>query len=203
MSPEIPNRPRDPEQTSPTRRRSQPRNPDGGCLAGSRALAVAGVLLASAGPLTGCGGGDVTPSQGDYAGRAQTAGPAGKPTSPASASAPVASPTAGPYADGTFSASEAYGPVDDLIDDDSLDVSLTLSGGVITDVKVSGHASTGTSKEHIQNFVGSIDAAVVGHSIEDAHVQALAGASKTSNAFNDAVDAIAAQSRASAAQSTS
>ena len=48
-----------------------------------------------------------------------------------------------------------------------------------------------------------IDAAVVGHSIEDAHVQALAGASKTSNAFNDAVDAIAAQSRASAAQSTS
>ena len=115
MSTEIPHRPRDPEQTSPTRRRSQPRNPDGGGLAGSRALAVAGGLLASAGPLTGCGGGEVTPSQGDYAGRAQTAGPAGKPTSPAAASAPIASPTAAPYADGPFPASEASGPVADLI----------------------------------------------------------------------------------------
>ena len=145
----------------------------------------------------------MSPSQGDYAGRAQTAGPAGSSTGPASASAPVASPTAGPYADGTFSASEAYGPVDDLIEDDSLDVSLTLSDGAITDVKVTGHAATGTSKKHIQDFVDAISEAVVGRSIEDAHVQALAGASKTSNAFNDAVDTIAQQSRALATQSAS
>ncbi|TFH53532.1 FMN-binding protein [Actinomyces viscosus] len=184
---------------------SRPRHHDGGGRAGSRALAVAGVLLASTGPLTGCGGGDVTPSQGDYAGREQTANPTAGPSSRSTgpASAPVASPTAGPYADGTFSASEAYGPVDDLIEDDSLDVSLTLSGGVITGVTVTGHASTDTSKEHIQNFVDAINGAVVGHSIEDAHVQALAGASKTSNAFNDAVDAIAEQSRASATQPVS
>lgn len=181
-----------------------PRHLDGG-RTGGRVLAVTGVILASAGALTGCGGGDVSPSQGDYAGRAQTAGPAGSSTGPASASAsaPVASPTAGPYADGTFSASEAYGPVDDLIEDDSLDVSLTLSDGAITDVKVTGHAATGTSKKHIQDFVDAISEAVVGRSIEDAHVQALAGASKTSNAFNDAVDTIAQQSRALATQSAS
>jgi hypothetical protein len=35
--------------------------------------------------------------------------------------------------------------------------------------------------------------------VEDAHVTALAGASKTSAAFNDAVDAIAAQARSTSA----
>lgn len=45
----------------------------------------------------------------------------------------------------------------------------------------------------MQDFVNEVNAQVVGHSVEDAHVTALAGASKTSEAFNEAIDAIAAQ----------
>lgn len=165
-------------------------------------VTVAGAALAAAG-MSGCGGQEVTPGQDEYAGRPQegsapstgSAQPAQEPTEPTAAT----SPTAGPYADGRYSASEAYGPIDDLVEEDSIDVTLTLSEGRITDVDVVGHALTDTSKEHVQRFVDKIDQEVVGRSVEDAHVEALAGASKTSKAFNDAVDAIAEQARRAAA----
>ena len=145
----------------------------------------------------------MTPSQGDYAGRAQTAGPAGKPTSPASASAPIASPTAGPYADGTYTQSESYGVVDGIIEEDSIDVSLTLESGYITGVSITGHPFASRSDQYINDFSQEIDGAVVGRSVEDAHVTALAGASKTSAAYNDAVDAIAVEARTAAATTAS
>ncbi|CAM2744102.1 FMN-binding protein [Actinomyces slackii] len=164
-----------------------------------RVVTVAGAALAAAG-MSGCGSQEVTPGQDEYAGRPQegsasSTGSAQPTREPSSAT----SPTAGPYADGRYSASEAYGPIDDLVEEDSIDVTLTLSEGRITDVDVVGHALTDTSKEHVQRFVDKIDEEVVGRSVEDAHVEALAGASKTSRAFNDAVDAIAEQARKAAA----
>ncbi|CED91483.1 FMN-binding protein [Actinomyces succiniciruminis] len=158
------------------------------------ALAAVGAVLATAG-LAGCGGGEVTPAQDEYAGRAQTENPTAQPAATAGSEVPTASatPTGGPYADGEYTVSEAYGVVDDVVEEDSIDVTLSLQGGYITGVSVTGHALTGTSKNYMAGFVEEIDDAVVGRSIEDAHVTALAGASKTSAAFNDAVDAIAAQ----------
>ncbi|MDO4899124.1 FMN-binding protein [Actinomyces sp.] len=160
--------------------------------AARRALAAAGAVLAVS-PLAGCGGGEAVPAQDDYAGRAQTHNPTALAT--ASVEAPVgsATPTGGPYADGEYTASESYGVVDGVVEEDSIDVTVSLKGGFITDVSVTGHALTGTSKNYIAGFVEEIGDAVVGRSIEDAHVTALAGASKTSAAFNEAVDAIAAQ----------
>lgn len=170
-----------------------------------RLWAVAGVVASTAG-LVACGADGTTPGQDEYAGRAQTQAPAGtgSPTTPGTADqgggAPA--PTGGPYADGQYSVTESYGIVDGVIEEDSIDVTLTLRGGLITQVSVTGSGLTDTSRDFIADFAEEIDGVVVGRSVEDAHVTALAGASKTSEAFNDAVDAIAEQARGSAASST-
>lgn len=166
-----------------------------------RALAAVGAATMVLG-LGACSSQEVTPGDGEYAGRPQSAAPSAQATSHSSQAqeqVSPAQPTAGPYQDGTYQVSEAYGPVDDLVEEDSIDVTITLSQSVVTDVEVVGHALTDTSEEHLQRFVNEIDGAVVGRGIEEAHVQALAGASKTSQAFNDAVDAIAQQARQAAA----
>jgi|GEM_PF-6873548 len=108
-----------------------------------------------------------------------------------------------PAADGQYAASEKYGVVDGVIEEDSIDVTATLQGGVITDVSVTGHPLLTQSHDYMQGFVNEISGAVVGRSVEDAHVTALAGASKTSNAFNDAIDDIASQAARAAAASGS
>ena len=170
-----------------------------------RALAVGGVVLAAAcstGVLPGCAAGkEVTPSNDEYAGRAQTANPAPAGTTAPDTTAPAPAPTVtgGPYADGQYAASESYGVVDGVIEEDSIDVTATLQGGVITDVSVTGHPLLTQSHDYMQGFVNEISGAVVGRSVEDAHVTALAGASKTSDAFNDAIDDIASQAARAAA----
>lgn len=161
-----------------------------------RSVAAAGAVLAVAG-LAACGG-QAKPGNDEYAGRAQTANPAHSATAAGGATA-AASPTSGPYADGTYTATQSYGVLDDVIEEDSIDVALTLESGYITGVTITGHPFASRSREYIDGFSQEISGAVVGHSVEDAHVTALAGASKTSAAFNEAVDAIATQARSAAA----
>ena len=161
-----------------------------------RSVAAAGSVLAVAG-LAACGG-QAKPGNDEYAGRAQTANPAHSATAAGGATA-AASPTSGPYADGTYTATQSYGVLDDVIEEDSIDVALTLESGYITGVTITGHPFASRSREYIDGFSQEISGAVVGHSVEDAHVTALAGASKTSAAFNEAVDAIATQARSAAA----
>lgn len=161
-----------------------------------RALAAGALLTVSTATLLGgCAQGeDVTPASDEYAGRAQSGNPTpGRTPGGTAASSEPAAPPTGTYADGQYTASEDYGVVDDIIEEDSIDVTVTLSGGVITDITVTGHGLTDRSREYIQGFVDQIHGAVVGRSVEDAHVTALAGASKTSEAFNDAIDDIAQQ----------
>ena len=164
--------------------------------AARRVVAAAGAVLAAAG-LVGCGGGSTTPGDDECAGRAQTADPPQTTASGTASASPTAAPTptSGPYADGRYTASESYGVVDDLVEEDSIDVALTLESGYITAVEVTGHPFTSKSQGYIDGFTQEVDGAVVGRSVEDAHVTALAGASKTSAAFNAAVDAIAGQAR--------
>ncbi len=169
-----------------------------------RSVAAAGAALAVVG-LAACGGRGATPGSDEYAGRAQTANPtrSAAPASEAAAAAAAASPTGGPYADGTYTQSESYGVVDGIIEEDSIDVSLTLESGYITGVSITGHPFASRSDQYINDFSQEIDGAVVGRSVEDAHVTALAGASKTSAAYNDAVDAIAVEARTAAATTAS
>ena len=164
-----------------------------------RSVAAAGAVLAAVG-LAACGG-DASPGNDEYAGRAQTANPTHSATATGDGATvtAAASPTGGPYADGTYTASQSYGVLDDVVEEDSIDVGLTLESGYITGVTITGHPFASRSQEYIDSFSQEIDGAVVGHSVEDAHVTALAGASKTSAAFNDAVDAIAAQARSTSA----
>ena len=162
-----------------------------------RSVAAAGAVLAVA-SMTACGSGDARPGNDEYAGRAQSANPAHSATAAGGATA-AASPTGGPYADGTYTATQSYGVLDDVIEEDSIDVALTLESGYITGVTITGHPFASRSREYIDGFSQEISGAVVGHSVEDAHVTALAGASKTSAAFNEAVDAIATQARSAAA----
>ena len=162
-----------------------------------RSVAAAGAVLAAVG-LAACGG-DASPGNDEYAGRAQTANPTHTATATGDGATAAASPTGGPYADGAYTASQSYGVLDDVIEEDSIDVALTLESGYITDVTVTGHPFASRSREYIDSFSQEISGAVVGHSVEDAHVIALAGASKTSAAFNDGVDAIATQARSAAA----
>ncbi|WP_243118455.1 FMN-binding protein [Actinomyces wuliandei] len=175
---------------------------------GARTAVALGTALLAAAGLAGCGQ-EAAPSQDEYAGRPQDGGTASVPGTGAPSTevsgdpaAPAASPTAGPYADGSYSVSQAYGAVDDLVEEDSIDVTLTMSDGLVTQVEVVGNVMTSTSQEHVDSFSEAIDEAVVGRSVEDAHVHALAGASKTSEAFNKAVDAIAEQARQAAAQAS-
>ena len=167
-----------------------------------RSVAAAGAVLAAVG-LAACGG-DASPGNDEYAGRAQTANPTHSATATGDGATvtAAASPTGGPYADGTYTVSQSYGVLDDVIEEDSIDVALTLESGYITEVTITGHPFASRSREYIDGFSQEISGAVVGHSVEDAHVTALAGASKTSAAYNEAVDAIATQARSAAATAT-
>ena len=168
-----------------------------------RSVAAAGAVLAAVG-LAACGSGDPRPGNDEYAGRAQTANPTHSATATGDGATvtAAASPTGGPYADGTYTVSQSYGVLDDVIEEDSIDVALTLESGYITEVTITGHPFASRSREYIDDFSQEISGAVVGHSVEDAHVTALAGASKTSAAYNEAVDAIATQARSAAATAT-
>ena len=154
--------------------------------AARRSVAAAGAVLAVAG-LAACGSGDPRPGNDEYAGRAQTANPAHSATAAGDGATAAASPTGGPYADGTYTVSQSYGVLDDVIEEDSIDVALTLESGYITEVTITGHPFASRSREYIDDF---------------SQVTALAGASKTSAAYNEAVDAIATQARSAAATAT-
>ncbi|MCL3776693.1 MULTISPECIES: FMN-binding protein [unclassified Actinomyces] len=163
--------------------------------------ATAGALLAAGTLLAGCAAGEEVTIAGDeYAGRAQTHEAAAPARTPSRAPEAPAAPTGGPYADGEYTSTQTYGVLDDLLEQDSIDVTVTLADGVVTEVEVVGHPFAERSKDYMQDFVNEVAGEVVGRSVEQAHVTALAGASKTSDAFNEAIDAIAAQAAGAAAQ---
>ena len=137
-----------------------------------RSVAAAGAVLAAVG-LAACGG-DASPGNDEYAGRAQTANPTHSATATGDGATvtAAASPTGGPYADGTYTASQSYGVLDDVVEEDSIDVGLTLESGYITGVTITGHPFASRSQEYIDSF---------------------------SQEINGAVDAIAAQARSTSA----
>ncbi|HEY8587950.1 MAG TPA: FMN-binding protein [Naasia sp.] len=99
----------------------------------------------------------------------------------------------GPYADGTYEAEGEYvspgGP-------ESIGVSITLEGDVVTDVTVTPHAEEGNAVQYQGQFASGIAAEVVGKDIDELEVSRVAGSSLTSEGFNQAVDAIKADAAA-------
>lgn len=92
------------------------------------------------------------------------------------------------YADGTYEAEGGYqspnGP-------ETVRVSITLSGGVVSAVEVTPQGS-GTSERYQGQFAGGIAAEAVGKSIDALQVSRIAGSSLTSGGFNEALATIKA-----------
>jgi hypothetical protein len=128
--------------------------------------------------LTGCVLGPETPD-------AETA-------SPDATSTPTSTPAPSPpaYADGTNTAEGSYvapsGP-------ETISVSLTLAGDVVTDVSVIGDAVDHSAFEFQRRFAKGIAAEVVGRDISDLSVSRISGSSLTSIGFNAAVEMIRAE----------
>ena len=97
------------------------------------------------------------------------------------------------FADGTYEASGDYQAPSGT---ETVDVTVTLEDGVITDVQVVGNATDPTAQERQGEFIGGIAAEVVGKPIDEIQVSKVAGSSLTSGGFNKAIDAIKAEAAA-------
>jgi uncharacterized protein with FMN-binding domain len=138
----------------------------------TRGAAIAGLGLLT---LAGCA------LDGDD-GEAETASP------DASSSPTTTTPPSAPdYADGRYTAEGSYvapsGP-------ETISVSLTLAGDVVTEVSVTGDAVDHSAFEFQRRFAKGIAAEVVGRDIADLSVSRISGSSLTSIGFNAAVEAI-------------
>jgi uncharacterized protein with FMN-binding domain len=97
------------------------------------------------------------------------------------------------YKDGTFTGSADY---DTPGGSETVDVSLTLKGGVVTDstVKTSEHNHTGAQYQRM--FVSSYKSLVTGKDIDSINLSRVSGSSLTSRGFNGAVAKIKTQAHA-------
>ena len=115
-------------------------------------------------------------------------------TDDTTAAAPETSTTAGgTYTDGTYTESADYQAPSGT---ETVDVTLTLAGGVVTAVTVAGHATDPQAKLHQGQFASGISAVVVGKNIDDLKVDKVGGSSLTSGGFNAAVEEIKADAAA-------
>ena len=113
---------------------------------------------------------------------AQNPAASGSPSSPAAAGA-----SGSTYKDGTYTESADYQSPNGT---ETIDVTLTLAGDVITDVKVVGHGTSPDSQLHQGQFASGISAVVVGKDIDQIKVDKVGGSSLTSQGFNIAVGEI-------------
>jgi uncharacterized protein with FMN-binding domain len=101
--------------------------------------------------------------------------------------------TSAVYTDGTYSAQGSYQAPSGT---ESVDVTITLAGDVITAVEVVGNASDPQAKLHQGEFIGGIGDVVVGKDIDLIQVDKVGGSSLTSGGFNKAVEEIKADAAA-------
>lgn len=101
----------------------------------------------------------------------------------------VAVPSGATYADGTYTESGSYQSPNGT---ETVDVTITLGDGIVTDVEVVGQGESRDSQRYQGEFIDGIAAEVVGKDIDTLTVSKVAGSSLTSGGFNSAVDAIKA-----------
>lgn len=135
--------------------------------AGAAALTAAGIAL-----LAGCTSADATAEIDD----ASTDG-----------GATTDSPGDASYVDGTYTADGAYSTPESV---ETISVTVTLEGDVITAVEVTGDPQKAESEQYQSQFIGGIADVVVGQDIDDISVSRVAGSSLTSGGFNAAIETI-------------
>jgi uncharacterized protein with FMN-binding domain len=97
------------------------------------------------------------------------------------------------YADGSYSATGTY---QSPAGKETIDVSVTLAGGVITAVEVTPDATNPTSKQYQTAFASGVSDVVVGKEIAGLTVDTVSGSSLTPDGFNAALAEIAADAQA-------
>lgn len=101
----------------------------------------------------------------------------------------AAVPSGATYANGTYTESGSYQSPNGT---ETVDVTITLGNGIVTDVKVVGKGESRDSQRYQGEFIKGIGAEVVGKDIATLKVSKVAGSSLTSGGFNAAVDTIRA-----------
>jgi hypothetical protein len=94
------------------------------------------------------------------------------------------------YADGVYADTGWYGG-----QPSSIGVTITLTDGVVTAVRVTPHATVPQSLELQRRFADAVPAVVVGKRLDEVNVGRLAGSSGTPRGFNDAIRKIREQAR--------
>lgn len=103
------------------------------------------------------------------------------------------STASGDYADGTYTADGSYQTPETV---ETISVTLTIAGGVVSEVEVTGDPQARESEQYQGQFIDGISDEVVGKSLDDIEVDRVAGSSLTSGGFNDAVESIKEQAAA-------
>lgn len=101
--------------------------------------------------------------------------------------------TATNFKDGTYSANGSYQTPGGT---ESIDVSVTLSSGTITDAKVALNARGGEAEEYQSKFASGFKSQVVGKKINEVSLTRVAGSSLTPKGFNSAIADIENQAKA-------
>lgn len=113
-------------------------------------------------------------------------------TSPEPAASEAAS-GASTYEDGTYTAEGSYATPESV---ETIVVTVTLEGDVVTAVEVTGDPQKRESEQYQGQFIGGIADVVVGQDIDTLSVSRVAGSSLTSGGFNQAIDAIKSEAGA-------
>ena len=97
------------------------------------------------------------------------------------------------YKDGTYSATGSYLSPGGR---ESIQLSVTIKDGVITDTTLQTEPNTQESEQYQNQFSNNYKGLVVGKKINGLSLSRVAGSSLTSNGFNDALDEIRSDARA-------
>lgn len=96
------------------------------------------------------------------------------------------------YANGTYTASGSYRSPGG---NEEIDVTITITDGVVTESSVTPLAASRESMEYQDDFVSGYKSQVVGKSLADIQLGKVSGSSLTSRGFNEALDQIRNQAK--------
>lgn len=119
-------------------------------------------------------------------------------TSPASTAASATTPSpssasSSGFKDGSYTASMSYYVPHG---NESIQVSLKLASGVISDVSIQNSEGDNESARYQQDFASAYKSYVVGRKISGLNLDVIAGASDTTQGFNDAISRIVTKAQA-------
>ncbi|HKU18821.1 MAG TPA: hypothetical protein VJP80_06135 [Candidatus Saccharimonadales bacterium] len=114
-------------------------------------------------------------------------------SSSSSSVAPSSATSTSGYKDGTYTAAGSY---DSPAGIEDIKVTVTLQAGVVTATSAQNEANDRQSQQFQADFISSYKQYVVGRNISSLQLTNVAGASLTSQGFNDAIDQIKSQAKA-------